>query len=120
MRADTDQWLSRILRMGVIAAAGFVSVGGTIYLKDQAKLTAQYGGFRGEPAQFRTMAGIVRDAAALHGPGLIQLGLLVLVATPIARVMFSFVGFLREDDRLYIAITLIVLTLLIVSLTGIK
>ena len=51
-----------------------------------------------------------------HGRGLIQLGLLLLIATPIARVVFSVAGFARQRDWLYVAITLIVLTLLGYSL----
>ena len=47
--------------------------------------------------------------------GLIQLGILVLIATPIARVGFSIYGFWLERDRLYVAITWFVLLLLLVG-----
>jgi uncharacterized membrane protein len=52
----------------------------------------------------------------LSGRGVIQLGLLLLVATPVARVACSVVGFLRERDYVYVALTLIVLVVLIYSL----
>jgi uncharacterized membrane protein len=49
---------------------------------------------------------------------LIQLGLLLLIATPIARVGCSIVGFAIERDRMYVAFTLIVLAILLYSLLG--
>jgi uncharacterized membrane protein len=41
---------------------------------------------------------------------------LLLVATPVARVAFSIVGFALERDRLYVVITTIVLAILLYSL----
>ncbi len=49
---------------------------------------------------------------------MIQLGLLLLIATPIARVAFSVVGFAIERDRMYVVFTLIVLAILLYSLLG--
>nr|MBN2278700.1 DUF1634 domain-containing protein [candidate division Zixibacteria bacterium] len=50
------------------------------------------------------------------GNGIIQLGLLFLIATPIARVFFSVFAFFRKRDYLYTLITLIVLIILLFSL----
>jgi len=49
-----------------------------------------------------------------------QAGLLVLVATPVVRVMASVVAFALERDRLYTAITLAVLAILLISLFGLR
>lgn len=54
----------------------------------------------------------------LHGKAIIQLGLLLLVATPIARVVFSAFAFFAEGDYLYVGITLLVLAVLMFSLFG--
>jgi uncharacterized membrane protein len=115
-----DRWISQILRAGVLASSFFVVLGGIMYLRTDAAIVPQYGRFRSEPTPLRTFDGILREAAAFHGPGLIQLGLLLLVATPIARVMLSVVEFVRVRDRLYVAITLVVLSLLMTSLLGVK
>jgi uncharacterized membrane protein len=53
---------------------------------------------------------------AFHARGLIQLGLLVLILTPIGRVTFSVFAFVYQRDWMYVAITLIVLVLLLTSL----
>jgi uncharacterized membrane protein len=50
------------------------------------------------------------------GASIIALGLLVLIATPIARVVFAIVGFARERDMLYTVISFIVLAILVFSL----
>ena len=47
-----------------------------------------------------TLSGIVQDVLALQGRGIIQLGLLLLIATPIARVAFSVAAFAFQRDRL--------------------
>jgi hypothetical protein len=54
--------------------------------------------FQGEPSNLRSLAGIVRDAIDLDGRGLIPLGLLLLIATPVARSAFSVFGFAGERD----------------------
>jgi uncharacterized membrane protein len=77
-----------------------------------------YGVFRGEPADLRDVRGIIRDTLALRGRGIIQLGLLLLIATPVARVAFSIFGFAKEGDRLYVVFTLIVFSILLYSLIG--
>jgi uncharacterized membrane protein len=72
--------------------------------------------FRGEPADLRSIRGILTEAADGSGRGLIQLGLLILIGTPIVRVLCSVAGFARERDWIYVAITIVVLGLLAYSL----
>ena len=54
----------------------------------------------------------------LSGRAIIQFGLLLLIATPVARVIFSAVAFAWERDYLYVAFTLAVLAVLTYSLFG--
>jgi uncharacterized membrane protein len=53
----------------------------------------------------------------LQGDGVIQFGLLVLIATPIVRVILAVAAFAIERDGLYVVIGLIVLAILTYSLT---
>ena len=48
--------------------------------------------------------------------GIIQFGLVLLIATPVARVAFSVAAFALQRDNTYVAITLIVLAVLLFSL----
>lgn len=110
--------LGNLLRSGVMLSAAVVLWGACIYLFRHAHEPADYRIFRGEPSEFRTIPGIVQSVIHGRGGGLIQLGLLLLIATPIARVAFSIVGFALEHDRMYVAFTLIVLAVLLYSLLG--
>jgi uncharacterized membrane protein len=113
-----ERTLARLLRTGVVLSAAIVVLGGAVYLFRHGGERPHYGVFRGEPSDLRTVAGIVRDAASASGRGLIQLGLVVLIATPVARVAFSVIAFALQRDRTYVIVTLAVLALLLLSLTG--
>src|SRR5258705_212762 len=113
---DGKNW--RLLRTGVILAAAFVLAGGVVFLVRHPEPVTNYRVFQGEPEESRTVTGIFHEALALHGRGLIQLGLLILIATPIARVAFSVVAFLYQRDWMYVAVTVMVLGLLVYSLLG--
>jgi uncharacterized membrane protein len=110
--------LGNLLRVGVLISAAVVLCGACIYLSRHAHEPADYRVFKGEPSDFRTISGVIQSVLNGRGRGWIQLGLLLLIATPIARVAFSIVGFALERDRLYVAFTLIVLAILLYSLLG--
>ena len=100
--------IGRLLKAGVITAASVVAFGGTLYLVQH--------GF--EPADYRVFhpaaAGVISD----YGRGLIQMGLLILIATPIARVVLSLFLFARKRDAAYVVISLIVLCVLAYGFLG--
>jgi len=111
--------IGNLLRIGVGTAAAVVLVGAAAYLVRHGFGHANYRVFRGEPSDLRTLRGIVRAAVGLHPRGIIQLGLVLLIATPVARVAFSVFAFAVERDRMYVVFTLLVLGILILSLAGI-
>lgn len=113
-----DEIMGRLLRTGVTLAAVVVLAGGVIFLVRHPMPVTNYREFQGEPAELRTVPGILHQALGLRGRGLIQLGLLLLIATPIARVAFSVAAFFLQRDWTYVLVTLIVLGLLAYSLFG--
>ena len=113
-----DTIIGNLLRTGVGLAAALVFTGGLIYLFRHGAETPGYAVFRGEPADLRTLTGILHEVQSLRGRGIIQLGLLALIATPVARVAFLAYIFARQRDILYTAVALIVLALLAFSLFG--
>jgi uncharacterized membrane protein len=116
----TDQrietWVGVMLRTGVMLAAALVLTGGILYLGHSHGPRPDYARFQAEPAQFTTLSGVLHGVAILNPECIIMLGLLVLIATPVARVVMCIVGFLFEGDRLYVAISTIVLAILLYSL----
>src|SRR5262245_47885013 len=111
-----EQMLAHLLRLGVSLAAVVVLIGGVLFLIRHGSEAADHRVFHGEPADLRSPPGIIADALALSSRGLIQLGLLLLVATPVARVVFSVFAFLRQRDVPYVLLTLTVLAVLLYSL----
>ncbi len=113
-----EEAMGNLLRGGVSLAAAVVLMGGIFYLIRYHSTSPGYRVFRGEPADLRSVSGILADAIELRSRGLIQLGLLLLVATPVARVVFSVFAFSRQHDLTYVVLTLMVLAVLIYSLVG--
>jgi uncharacterized membrane protein len=113
-----DVVIGSLLRAGVLVSALVVLLGGVLYLARNGHSPTDYRVFRGEPSELRSVGGIFRDAVALNGRGIIQLGLLLLIATPVARVAFSIFGFAEEHDRMYVVVASTVLLVLAYSLIG--
>jgi len=113
-----ETFIGNLLRGGVMASALVVGIGAVVYLARHGDAPADYRVFRSEPADLRRIGGIFREAFALRAMGIIQLGLLLLIATPVARVAFSIFGFAEERDRLYVIVASIVLLILAWSLVG--
>ncbi len=108
--------IGNLLRTGVVTAAVIVLIGGALFLAGHATARFSYRHFASEPAQLRSVMGIFHDAITMDSLGLIQLGILFLIATPISRVVFTVFAFAEERDWMYVAITLVVLALLLYSL----
>lgn len=115
---DMEVIIGFLLRTGVLIAAATVFAGGIVYLAHYGGAVTNYKIFRGEPADLRSVGGIIRDTGALRGRGLIELGLLILIATPVSRVAFSILAFAAQHDRLYVLVTVFVLFVLVFSLSG--
>jgi len=121
----TDQKLEvaigRMLQAGVLLSALVVLIGGILYLRQASGPGASgqrpdYTHFHGVSQELRSPARIVRSAVHGRPEGLIQLGLLMLIATPIVRVIVAAGGFLLERDQMYFWVSLTVLAVLLYSL----
>jgi uncharacterized membrane protein len=111
-----EQLVGRLLQIGVIVAAVVVVVGGVGLLARYGGDVANFRVFRAEPSELQSLAGIARGALALDSRAIVQLGLVLLIATPVMRVGLTLVAFLEQRDRLYVAITALVLALLLYGL----
>ena len=109
-----DLTIARMLRWGVTLAAAVVFVGGVISMLNPGAATLDYSQFRAD--SFPTIAGIFHGAFHLNPVNLIQVGILILIGTPVLRVVFCIAGFARQRDALYVAISTTVLLILLYSL----
>jgi uncharacterized membrane protein len=111
-----EHMVAALLRAGVIISGSVVAAGGIYFLVRHGGEATDYQVFKMLPADVRLVPEIVRGAMDGKSSSIIQTGILLLIATPIARVAVSLVGFALEHDRKYVLITLIVLAVLLYSL----
>lgn len=113
-----DEMISVLLRTGVIVSSVIVLIGGIFYLAQSGMLKPVYKPFHREPHNLRSLADIARGVFTWNPRNWIQFGLLILVATPVARVALCVITFVKQRDRTYIVLTLIVLCVLVFGLIG--
>jgi uncharacterized membrane protein len=111
-----EREIGLLLRFGVVAATVVVAAGGCLFLARHGREPAHYSVFHGEPGDLRTVSGVLAAVGTAKGRAVIQLGLLLLIATPVARVGLTLVAFARMRDTAYVVITAIVFALLLFSL----
>ncbi len=106
--------ISRVLRTGVTVSAVLIAAGfmGSFLVGWEGSLRGAAPGAVSATAFSQLRTGLFE----LRPIAITQLGLLALIATPVVRVAVSVVGFARERDGLYVAITLGVLAILLASL----
>lgn|SRR5487761_236856 len=114
----TGKLIGNLLRFGVLLSAGLVLAGAVVYLIHRGAMAPHYKAFRGESASMRSVSGIVHNALLFRGRGIIELGVLLLISTPVARVALSIFAFAMERDYLYVVVTIAVLAVLAFSLMG--
>lgn len=108
--------MGNLLRLGVFLSAAVVCIGAFIYLFQHGSATPHYRTFEGEPKRLTELRSILISALNGGGRSIIQFGLLLLISTPIVRIIFSIIGFIMERDLLYALITLVVLATVMVGL----
>ena len=108
--------VGKLLRAGVLISALVVAAGGALYLVQHHGDAVNYEIFHSESADLRSVRGITNLVLHLDSEGIIQLGLLLLIATPVARVALAACGFYLEKDHFYAAVSLTVLAILIFSI----
>lgn len=115
---DIQLLIGTLLRWGVLLSMAIVIIGGIIYLKRHGHDAGDYKEFKVQPDFTRQMRAILAGVFHFRGRSIIQLGILLLIATPITRVLLSAIGFIAEKDYLYVGIALTVLTIITVSMLG--
>ena len=113
---DIQLLLGRVLRIGTVISISIVFFGGIIYLHRHGATMADYKTFTGIPPFVQHVDTIFDAAFHMRGQAIIQLGIILLIATPILRVVFSAIGFVLEKDYLYTGISILVLLIILASM----
>ncbi|RZL32510.1 MAG: DUF1634 domain-containing protein [Pedobacter sp.] len=113
---DVQAILGTLLRVGVIVSTCVVFIGGLVFLTQHSDQVSSFDTFKPEEAKFSSVAEILKGLKTFDGLAIIQFGVMLLIFTPIARVVFSIFGFLMEKDYMYVIIGIIVLCVIVASL----
>jgi len=113
---DVQLILGALLRIGVLVSTGIVLLGGIIFMIKGKHEVVSFHDFRPEGTKFSSVREIILGLKGFDGLAIIQFGVLLLIFTPIARVIFSIFSFLMERDYMYVLIGIIVLCVIITSL----
>ncbi|NDW18396.1 DUF1634 domain-containing protein [Dysgonomonas sp. 216] len=119
---DVELYIGKLLRYGVLLSCAITLVGGALYIYQHQGIVPDYSPipsgeeFTGVAAYLRELTTIWPRVLQLDGAAIIQLGVIVLIATPVVRVAFSAIAFLIEKDYLYVVITLIVLAIILLNM----
>lgn len=113
---SVESRIGLLLRVGVALSASIVLLGAVVYLWRHGGALPDYRTFHAEPRRLGDVSNVVTGVMALRGRSIIELGLLVLIVTPVVRVAFAAYGFCREHDGLYVMFSLVVLSILLFSL----
>lgn len=113
---DIQIALSKLLRAGVYISMAIVLLGGILLLVQNPYEQVNYSSFNAEAATFKEVKSIFYALASFNAEAIIALGILLLIATPILRLVFATLGFLLEKDYLYVIIGILVLSIIAFSL----
>jgi uncharacterized membrane protein len=118
---NIQTFIGQLLRWCVIVSLSVAFAGGLIYLSkyEENPLGDKYKHFTGQNNStisilHQTYQGLMTG----NGSAIILLGIILLIATPVLRVLCSLLGFALEKDKFYIIITLIVLGIISTSIMG--
>lgn len=104
------EWMmGMLLRLGVLLAATVVIAGGAMYLAEHPGTRVSYRRFAAHPISVRHPA----ELAGSNAVAVLDVGILLLVAVPIARVGFALAAFALERDWLYTAVSVLILGVLV-------
>ena len=108
---DIQILVGQLLRYGVFTASGIVLFAGLYFIyRYGSSHISDYQNFAPNPEK------IISSVTAWNAESFINLGMLVLIATPILRVVFSLIAFALEKDKLYVIITSIVLSVILFNI----
>ena len=115
-KRDIQKLIGNTLRWGVTISCAIALVGGAVYLIQHGNEPVKdYGLFDESHPAYTNLPGIFGGFFNFQAYGLIQVGVIALLLTPIMRVVLSLLDFVTERDWLYAAITSIVLAIIFVN-----
>ena len=112
---DLNRSIGNLLRLGVMLSVIFTLVGFVKLFSEGFKMPDNYSDL-GHTSD-NIWSDFWKNLLDLDASAIIQLGILILILTPLMRIIFALVGYIKEKDITYIIISILVLFIMLISFT---
>ncbi len=110
---DLNQSVGNLLRLGVMVSVVISLLGFAKLFSEGFEMPTDYS--RLEVPDHEIWSAFFSALMRLEGIAIIQLGILMLIFTPLLRIIFAMVGYFREKDYTYVVISLLVILIMVIS-----
>ena len=110
---DLNRSVGNLLRIGVVLSVSTSLIGFVKLFLEGFKMPKHYSQL--EISNENIVQDFWTSLCHLQGMGIIQLGILFLIFTPLVRIIFALVGYIKEKDYTYVIISIIVLVIMTIS-----
>lgn len=105
---QTEIMLGNMLKIGVIISSSITIFGGILFLLNHGTEIPNYHIFNESSFNFSSLKNLYVDVIALNSEVIMELGILLLIATPIIRILFSVFAYAFEKDYMYVCFAIFV------------
>lgn len=112
---DLNRSVGNLLRLGVILSVVISLIGFIKLFLEGFKMPKNYALLETGSSSEKVWTQFWDSLCKGQGMAIIQLGILVLIFTPLMRIVFALIGYLKEKDYIYVVISSIVLAIMAIS-----
>ncbi|CEJ71505.1 MULTISPECIES: DUF1634 domain-containing protein [Chryseobacterium] len=112
---DLNRSVGNLLRLGVILSVATSLIGFIKLFTEGFKMPKKYTSLDMGSSSEKVWGMFWNSLCKGEGMAIIQLGILLLIFTPLVRIIFALIGYLKEKDYVYVVISSIVLAIMAVS-----
>jgi uncharacterized membrane protein len=112
---DLNRSVGNLLRLGVILSVITSLIGFVKLFTEGFKMPRKYKLLDMGTSSEKVWGYFWETLCKGEGMAIIQLGILMLIFTPLMRIIFALIGYLKEKDYIYVVISSIVLAIMAIS-----
>ncbi|RMZ59535.1 DUF1634 domain-containing protein [Chryseobacterium nematophagum] len=112
---DLNRSVGNLLRLGVVLSVITSLIGFIKLFLEGFKMPKKYSLLNIGSSSEKVWGHFWNSLCKGEGMAIIQLGILLLIFTPLMRIIFALVGYLKEKDYVYVVISSIVLVIMAIS-----
>lgn len=113
--ADLNRSVGNLLRLGVILSVATSLIGFIKLFSEGFQMPKKYKLLDMGSSSEKVWGQFWDSLCKGEGMAIIQLGILLLIFTPLMRIIFALIGYLKEKDYVYVIISSIVLAIMAIS-----